>query len=140
MRQFLLGKMSIDLMETNPHSLIHGGIQGYSFTSSEGMYIFANLLGIFIVTIIKPVKHEKWKNTFVKNESGRIKSPQRVASPIFNELKYLNKQKQKQNGINNISERQKHNIIEKIKKDPQAFKDSESYKRIEEDKNIKSID
>ncbi|MFJ7681642.1 hypothetical protein [Peribacillus butanolivorans] len=158
MRQFLLGKksnlgsiethlffyenvekMSREILHLRPHSMVHGGVFGYTVIStSGGIFIFNNLLGVIIVTIIKAAKNEKWKNTFVKNESGKIKSPQKVVSPIFEELSYMNEQREK--GMKTLSEKQRKSIIAKIEKDPEAFMASESFKRINRDRNIMPID
>lgn len=39
-----------------------------------------------IVSIIKKSPAERWKNTFVKMEPGKIKSTQIVSSPVIGEL------------------------------------------------------
>jgi hypothetical protein len=158
MRQYLLGnRLTLDSIENHiyffenvqkaskafnelrPHSMVHGGIFGYTVLSrTGGIYVFANLLGVIIVTIITKDKHDKWKNTFVKNEAGKIKKPQQASSPVFNEFSYVNSQRV--DGFTSLSEKQRQGIVNKIQQNPERFKESASFKRIIKDRNIEILD
>lgn len=120
---------------TTLHSLIQGSAFGYTVhTQNGGVYVFANLSGIFIITILKKEKKEKWRNTFIKNEKGRIKSPQYSNSTVFSEIYYI--AEQREHSYKRMSEKQKHLILDKAKQDVDGFKKSGSYQRIIKDSQI----
>lgn len=121
-------KVDKSLKELRLHSLVQGSSFGYTcLTKDNVIYTFANLAGAFIVTIIKKDKKEIWKSTFVKNEAGKIRSPQRVASPVFSELFYIAERRDE--GFKSLSSKQREQLVDKIKKDPETFKQSGSYQR-----------
>lgn len=118
-------------------SFIQGSAFGYTvLTKSDGIYIYANLTGIIIVTIIKKHKQEKWKNTFVKNESGKIKIPQFSNSDLFSEIWPLLKRREEY--LNKMSDKQRQQIVDKLNKNPEKFKESGTYKRFLKDREINS--
>ncbi|AMR06364.1 hypothetical protein [Bacillus thuringiensis] len=123
----------------NPHTLMHGSVFGSTVIrvhdAKNVIYVASNLLGILIVTIIQKHPKEKWRNTFVKNESGKIKIPQILDSPIAWEI--LQAQKLQKQYKQELSPNQKEKIIEKIKNDPEGFMESGTYKRIMLDQNLK---
>lgn len=129
---------SIDssLRISSPHRLIQGSAFGYTVLTKnpKGIYVVANLTGIIIVTIIKKATKEKWRNSYVKQESGKIKVPQQVRSPIFSELFYLQEQREKY--LNQMSEKQKQQIIDKVVVSGESYKKSGSYKRFLKDQEI----
>lgn len=151
MRDYLLrSRMNIDYIENHifffntvedaigvktPHAIMQGTVFGYSVGKDDSYYVYTNLAGIWIVTIIQKHPNEKWRNTFVKNEPGRLRSPQSIESPITSEIKYIE-------GIRNqfkkdLSDKQKKQIEDKILKDVEGFMQSGSYKRIMMDLNLK---
>ncbi|MBB2483184.1 hypothetical protein H5P36_23800 [Bacillus sp. APMAM] len=157
MRAYLLGKRSdLDIIENhvfffdtvksmegpeslrNPHVLVQGSAFGYTVLSNDNdsIYVFANLTGAIIVTVIKKAKKEKWKNTFVKTESGKIKIPQYTNSPVFSELFYWQEQRDKY--LEKMSEKQRQLIQEKIINDQDGFEKSGTFKRFTKDMNINS--
>ncbi|WP_191559403.1 hypothetical protein [Metabacillus idriensis] len=122
----------------NPHVLVQGSAFGYTVLANEhdAIYVFANLTGAIIVTIIKKAKKEKWKNTFVKRESGKIKVPQFTNSPVFSELFYWQEQRDKY--LEQMSEKQRNIINEKIINDQDGFEKSGTYKRFIKDTYIET--
>lgn len=120
----------------NPHRLIQGSAFGYTVLTKDPkcIYVFANLTGVIIVTIIKRATDEKWKNTYVKQMDGKIRVPQQVKSPIFSELFYIQDQREKY--LNKMSEKQKQQIIDKVIDAGESFKESGSYKRFLKDQKI----
>lgn len=126
-----------DIVTKRPYSFVHGSSFSYVVvTKSEGIYIFSNLTGIIIVTIIKKHKNEKWKNTFVKNESGKIKIPQQSKSDVFSELFYL--LEKRGDYINGMSDNQRQQLVDKIEKNPEKFEESGTYKRFLKDQELNS--
>lgn len=128
---------TVDL--SNPHSLIQGSAFGYTVLNKEfdSIYVFANLTGVIIVTIIKKSKKERWKNTFVKKEPGKIKIPQSSNSLVFSELFYI--QEQRATYLDGMSEKQREMLINKIITLQKDFKKSGTYKRLIKDANIEYI-
>lgn len=120
----------------NPHRLIQGSAFGYTVLTKDPkcIYVFANLTGVIIVTIIKRATDEKWKNTYVKQRDGKIRVTQQVKSPIFSELFYIQDQREKY--LNKMSEKQKQQIIDKVIDAGESFKESGSYKRFLKDQKI----
>jgi hypothetical protein len=120
----------------NPHRLIQGSAFSYTVLIKDPkcIYVFANLTGVIIVTIIKRATDEKWKNTYVKQMDGKIRVPQQVKSPIFSELFYIQDQREKY--LNKMSEKQKQQIIDKVIDAGESFKESGSYKRFLKDQKI----
>lgn len=114
-------------------SLIEGSVQGYIVGSADrkSLYVLTNLLGVFIVTILKKSKKEVWKNTFIKRDSGKIKETQTVKSDLLiEELSYASFQAEK--AKQNLSLIQQQQLIEKIKANPEGFKKSGSFRRFKE--------
>ncbi|MGE7787448.1 hypothetical protein ACQKMX_27485 [Bacillus cereus] len=151
MREYLLKqRMNLDYIEnhifffdtveeaggvTNPHATIQGSVFGYTVGKDDSYYVFTNLTGIWIVTIIQKHPKEKWRNTFVKNEAGRLRSPQNIDSPVTSEIKHIE-------GLRNqftegLSEKQQKQIEDKILNDIEGFMKSGSYKRIMMDRKLK---
>ncbi|MEW4226411.1 hypothetical protein [Rossellomorea marisflavi] len=120
----------------DPHSLVQGSAYGYTVISkeSDSIYVFANLTGAIIVTIIKKSKKENWRNTFVKKESGRIRAPQISNSPVFSELLYV--EEERNNSFSQMSEKQKELIRSKVINNLDKFKESGSYNRAKKDSSI----
>ncbi|WP_377520076.1 hypothetical protein [Priestia megaterium] len=98
---------------------------GYTYGKKDGsLYVVHFLAGIMIVSIIKEGKKEYWKNTFVKNEEGKMKSPQIVNSDICGEIDYQLEQRRR--AVNNMSIAQKQALLDKIKENPEGFLKSSS--------------
>jgi hypothetical protein len=123
---------------SNPHILVQGSAFGYTVIAKEfdSIYVFANLTGAIIVTIIKKAKKEKWKNTFVKRKSGKIMAPQFTNSPVFSELFYLQEQRDKY--FKQMSENQRELINAKVIRDKDRFKESGTYQRFIKDASIET--
>lgn len=118
------------------YSALHGSAFGYTVVNSLGaIYVFANLTGILIVTVIKKHSKEVWKNTYVKLSAGKIKTPQIVKeSPLTGEFFFLAEQRETFMGA--MSDKQKNQILDKIKKDRPGFEASGTYRRTMEDRRI----
>jgi hypothetical protein len=91
----------------------------YTFVdhANDGFYVFANLAGVLIFTVIRKGRKDIWENTLVQTDGGYIKQPPvRVSSPLMfeitNRLAECSKVK--------VSQVQKNKIIESLKANPQA--------------------
>ncbi|KAF6620472.1 hypothetical protein HFE03_07400 [Paenibacillus sp. EKM102P] len=125
--------MNENLTLHRPHSSVHGSIGGYTVWNEDSICVFTNLAGVFIITIFKKGKSEKWKNTYVKKSSGVIRIPQFIKGTLIaNELTFLNNSLK----YNNLSDKQRNKIVEHISSNIDKFKASGSYKRYVKDKNL----
>lgn len=99
------------------HTAIGGGVVGYTVVMNDcdSSYVFLNLQGVIIVTIIKKAAQESWENTLVYNEGiFNINNPQHITSPLCAEFEYL-ALKRKQ-AMEQLSDKQREKILEDIKK------------------------
>jgi len=133
---FLLGKSSdIDDMENHilPMFVITDAVSplkepnffyrisafGYTLVdhANNGFYVFANLAGVLIFTVIRKGKKDVWENTLVQPDGGSIKqAPVRVNSPLMSHIaQHLAKCSEFK-----VSKAQKDKIIESLKANPQA--------------------
>ncbi|GAB6524451.1 hypothetical protein [Bacillus cereus] len=139
MRSYLLNeRLDLDVLENHiiffnenvmrqlfnhPHAIIQGSAFGSPvIMNKDAMYVISNLNGILVITIIKKQPEEIWLNSF-------------VSSPLIGELRKLEGMRQKYN--EGISNKQLEKLQEKILKDPDGFKNSETYKRIMMDRKLK---
>ncbi|PFY43894.1 hypothetical protein [Bacillus toyonensis] len=152
MRSYLLNeRLNLDVLEnhiiffnenvmrelfSHPHAIIQGSAFGSPvIMSKDAIYVISNLNGILVITIIKKHPEEIWLNSFVSNESGEIPHSQHFSSPLIEELRKLEGLRQKYN--EGISKKQLEKLQEKIRKDPDGFKNSETYKRIMMNRKLK---
>lgn len=143
MREYLLGEKKflenidnhivfiheMNVLNNSKHdySTFCNGAFGYLYgeTSNGSLYVLHVLAGIMIVSILKKSPTERWKNTFVKIEPGRIKNAQQiVSSPVIGELEYQEAQIAK--AVKNMSKSQQEELLKKIEKNPEGFLKSSS--------------
>lgn len=82
----------------------------------DGFYVFANLAGILIFTVIRKGKNDIWNNTLVQLGGGSIKPPVQHKSPLIQDIleRLIQCSKVK------VSKIQKDKIIESLKANPKA--------------------
>ena len=148
MRNYLLGKRKdlcnienhlffsdkvtgMGVLEKDLLSVAKESVQGYVVSSADekSFYVLTNLLGVYIITILKRSKKEVWKNTYIKKDGGKIKEPKIVKSDLFKE-ELLYAATQFEIARNKLSSTQKKQLIEKIEADPISFKKSSSYRNL----------
>ncbi|MDA2650217.1 hypothetical protein PDQ77_26015 [Bacillus cereus] len=129
-------KMAISAVE-NPHAAIFGSVLGRTIVleGTNSIHIVTNLLGIIMVTIVRKHPDESWINTTIKNEPGEIVRPQTYNSPIAILIKSFEAARQRYN--EGLSLKQYEDMQERIKKDPEGYKNSGTYKRIMSDQKLK---
>lgn len=120
-----------------PYSMFCNATMGYVFGKSQNntLYVFHILAGILIISILKMEKKEKYKNTFVKNNVGKIKQNQEVRSEVVNEImSYV---------LDNIesakaelSEKNVQSLLDKIQSDREGFLKSSSSINYRDQNNI----
>lgn len=129
---------SEEMTDLNLHTVIGGSVFGYTFISHDhdSYYVFLNLQGLVLVTIIKPAEQESWKNTLVYNEGNfDPNKPQYITTPLFSEFEYL-AQERKQS-MEQMSDKQREKILEGIKRDPEKFINSKAYQRMQSDQRLR---
>jgi len=92
---------------------------GYTFFDPgvDGFYVFANLAGILIFTVIRKGKNDVWENTFVQPHDGFIQQPPvQHKSPLMANIMELLIECSKVK----VSQTQKDKIIESLNANPQA--------------------
>jgi len=129
---------SREVAEMNLHSSVGGSITGYTIISDlhNSAYIFMNLQGLIIVTILKRADEEEWTETLVnKQGSFNLEQPQVMNSPVSSELMYLSYQYGESKV--KLNENQREKIIEAVMKNKEKFLQSKSYRRLQYDKELK---
>jgi len=119
-------KADSKIAELGPHMFIRRSAFGYSYMcyNPDAYYVYSNLAGVIIATIIKKHPQEVWSNTRVKPNEGIITIPQSVKSPLIGELfDYM-----RDSHESTISDSQQQKLVERLKKDPQRLINSEFYK------------
>lgn len=105
--------------------LMQRGTFSYTVCKRPGIYIFSNIMGILIITVIKRHREDSWRNTRVKNIGGKISAPQKGNSIIFDDLHYVNNRLQQSR--EELTTKQKEQLIDKIAQNPEKFKSSKSF-------------
>ncbi len=101
-----------------PNFYIRVSTLDYTFVdpANNGFYVFANLAGVLIFTVIRKGRKDIWENTLVYRKGGFIKQPQKISSPlIYDMVQYLAECSKVK-----VSQIQKDKIIESLKANPQA--------------------
>lgn len=110
---------SPELNDIEPNFLFRVNAFDYSFFDAglDGFYVFANLAGVLIFTVIRKSKNDVWKNTMVQLGGGVIKQPpvEHKSPLIYNIMEYLIESSNLK-----VSQIQKDKIIESLKANPQA--------------------
>ncbi|WP_202128548.1 hypothetical protein [Paenibacillus dendrobii] len=104
-----------EVVENGPHVFFRRSVFGYTLINHNpgGIYVYSNLAGILICTILKPSVNDNWEGTQVGLSQGSINMPQNIASPIINDLfDYMLECKQV-----SMSDQQRTKLIERVKKD-----------------------
>lgn len=129
-----LENASSEIKINQPNTFFRSSSYGYTFISYsyQGYYVYSNLAGIIICTILKKAKEDIWENTLINNESGIIKIPQRVQSPLMSEVfgLYLENAKKK------LPEKQSAKIEKLIKGNPEKLFNSKFFEYIMQDKEL----
>ncbi|GFN34168.1 hypothetical protein PCURB6_44280 [Paenibacillus curdlanolyticus] len=129
-----------EIVSHNPHVFFRTSSFGYTFITygyGEGYYVYSNLAGILICTIIKKSDEDKWENTLIHLNQGTMKTPQYVKSPLMGEaMEYMKEYSSKQE----MSEKQKQIVLEQMKKDPDRVKRSNFFKFRQYDANLRNDD
>ncbi len=115
---FEITDVSPELKDIEPNFLLRVSAFDYTFLDPglDVFYVFANLAGVLIFTVIRKGKNDIWENTLVQPSGGSIKPPVKHKSPLmFDIMNYLIEFSKIK-----ISQTQKDKIIESLKSNPQA--------------------
>lgn len=123
---FLDDSTNFDFYEI-PYHMYCNTANGYVFGNKEGniLYVFHILAGILIISVLKKDAQDRYKNTFVKNDKGKIKGVQEVRSKVIDEIvNYLTAQLEASRA--NLPDKVREELVNKIENDPEGFLKSSS--------------
>lgn len=127
------------ISEMNLHSALGSCVVGYTVLcdSYGSSYVFLNLQGLVMVTILKPSKLDSWKGTQVqKSGNFNLQEAQHITSPLMAEFEYI------ASNINSsrsqLSKVQREKILESIIKNQDKFLKSKAFKRLQNDKELRA--
>ena len=110
--------VSSELKDIEPNFLLRVSASGYTFLvpDLDGFYVFANLAGVLIFTVIRKGKNDIWKNTLVQLGSGSIEPPVQHKSPLMQDIL----ERLIECSRVEVSQTQKDKIIQSLKANPKA--------------------
>lgn len=123
-----------ELAHIEPNFLFRASAFDYTFfvPALDGFYVFANLAGVLIFTVIRKGKNDVWENTLVQPGDGFINQPPVHRSPLMAHImEHLIKCSKVE-----ISQAQRNKIIESLKANPQAAQSKAAQNR-ELDKKLR---
>lgn len=129
---------SKEVADLNLHSALGSSVMGYTVLcdSYDSSYIFLNLQGLIMVTILKPSNHDSWDKTMVE-KSGifNLQEAQYIRSPLMSELEYI--ATKINNSQSKLSDTQRAKILESIKNNSEKYLKSNAFKRSQNDKELR---
>ncbi len=130
--------VSAELVPTEPNTFIRSSTFGYVLfiLEHEAYYILCNLAGVFIFTLIRKQASDIWENTKVELKGGALSGPQRISSPLMNEIMELMKE---QSRIK-ISEKQQKKLAADLAANPQKIQQSKALEFRERDRRLRPIE
>jgi len=137
---FEITDVSEELKGIEVNFLLRASAFEYTFFVPDlnGFYVFANLAGVLIFTVIRKGKNDIWDNTLVRLDGGSVQQlPVQHKSPLAaNIMEHLIKC----SGIK-VSQTQRKKIIESLKANPQvAQAKSMEYRKLDTKLNDGTID
>jgi hypothetical protein len=109
---------SPNLKASRPNVFFRTSAFGYTLFDfdSGGCYVYANLAGILICTVIQKGKKDVWNNTFVQPNGGSINGAQHISSVLIYDIIQLSIKQAK----TKMSKTQWENVIKTFNANPQA--------------------
>ncbi|WP_051531154.1 hypothetical protein [Clostridiisalibacter paucivorans] len=120
--------------ELRPHVTFHRGITSYTFFNKElnSQATITNMMGIILFSLYSKGPDEYWENTEICNGVGQLKAKNQIIKSFcaneLNEILDFSKQRSDE-----ISEKQKSKIVDKIKVDPEKFAQSKVFEDLKKD-------
>lgn len=113
-------------LEKNPSVAMHRSISSYSAYNGNTSFTVSNLMGILIVTFYSMDINERWINTKIEPSTGIVEAKnQEMESVVAEEIQHW--MKQAETAKNNLSEKQKQKIQDRIKSLGDRIKDYPIY-------------
>ena len=109
---------SPQLTRARPNLLIRSSVFSYAFfcPGEDWYYVYGNLAGIIVCTVIRYGADDVWDNTKVEPQGGLICAPQRVSGPLGYEfLDLIREQSQRK-----MSARQERKVRSCLDRDPRC--------------------
>lgn len=129
-------KADENIIKNNPNRFFRGSSFGYTLICHQydGYYVFSNLAGVLICTILKPAKEDRWGNTLIDNKHGRISIPQSIVSPLMGEIMDYCLPKRNMT----LTQEQQKRIVDDLRKNPDKLNNSQFYRYIKWDDELNS--
>jgi hypothetical protein len=107
-----------DLKDSRPNVFFRTSAFGYTLFDfdSGGCYVYANLAGILICTVIQKGKEDVWNNTFVQPNGGSINGAPHISSVLIDIIMQFSIKHAK----TKMSKTQWENVIKTFNANPQA--------------------
>lgn len=120
----------------NPSIAMHRSICSYTSYNGKTCFTVSNLMGILVVTFYSMESREKWANTKINLDKGRIEARnQYMESVVGQEISFWMNQAEEAKG--NLSPEQKMKIDERFRKLGDDIKKYPIYQDIVDDKNLR---
>ncbi|MFH1421936.1 MAG: hypothetical protein ABIH42_04390 [Planctomycetota bacterium] len=125
----------VQLISARPNTMIRSSAFSYSFVDfgHNAYYVYANLAGIIICTVIRKKADEKWVNTSIQLDGGKIAKPQYISSPLMYEIGETITEMSKAT----MSEKQSRKLINSLRANPIAVQESKAFRFHEQDRRLK---
>lgn len=125
-----------ELVSARPNTMIRSSVFGYSLfdTGRNAYYVYANLAGIFIFTVVRKGLGESWVNTKVNLDRGEIIGSQRICSSTLD-----NEVRQTIIEMSNadMSEKQYNKLVDFRNTNPAVIENSKAFRFHKQDKNLR---
>ena len=129
----MLKATTADILEDRPSTYFLRSISDYTICYENGtIIVFALMMGILIASIIARSTDEQWNGTIVNKTGGKIIVPQSFQSALSGTLL----EDMKSSSHTTLPEKAQAQILEKVKANPQRYKESAQYKMEQSDKNL----
>ena len=134
------GQSRIIEEDLRPHATFHRSEFSYTvcFEEDQTYATLTNMMGLMVITLYSKGKNELWMNTEVHNGCGTIKAEnQGMQSVVCNEFEDIMKRTKR--AADNMSEKQKQKVVERLDKAGNTLSSSAVYKDWIDDAAIKQV-
>lgn len=123
----------VNYADLHPISFFKRSIFGSLLESDtyDYCYVYSNLCGILIVTVIKKTNFDRWDNTLI-NETGIITTEQIIGNPVLGELVVILKDANR----GEISEKQARKVLKKMKENEEKVLESKFLEEFSKDTEL----
>lgn len=124
-----------ELAAAHPNAIIRSSAFGYTFfdLGHGAYYVYHNLAGILICTVVLKKADEVWENTNVGLDTGTISGSQHVSSPLMYEMMQSVLEVSKVR----MSDRQSAKLADELAANPHRVRESKAFRFREQDRKLR---